>query len=255
MLILLSPSKTIDTEICTTDKSSSQPLFTERSTLLISELRKLTTDKLSKLMSISPKLAQLNYDRYQHWNPNHKLLNSKQAIFSFKGEAYTGLNADSFSDEDLIYAQNHLVILSGLYGMLRPLDLIQPYRLEISTKLAIDNSKNLYAFWSNLVTKQLNESLMSQPNKLLVNLASNEYSKVVNLKKLDANIVTPVFKENKNGSYKIVTVYAKKARGMMTNFIIKNRINTIDEMKFFYEGGYYYNDKLTEENQIVFTRG
>ncbi len=206
-------------------------------------------------MNISPKLAQLNYDRFQFWNKNHDISNSKQAIFSFKGEVFTGLDAASFSDDDLIYSQAHLIILSGLYGALCPLDLIQPYRLEISTKLSIGNSADLYSFWQSHIIRSINIELEEQANNTIINLASLEYFKVIVLSKLKANVITPVFKDFKNGNYKIISIYAKKARGLMTQYIIKNKIEKVEELKLFEQGGYFYNDNLSNTKELIFTRG
>jgi cytoplasmic iron level regulating protein YaaA (DUF328/UPF0246 family) len=255
MLILLSPSKTIDTTTKISYKNFTIPHFITDSSNIISVVKQLNVNELSTLMKISPKLSQLNFDRFQYWNSEHKLTNSKQALLSFKGEVFTGIDSDSFSEDDLKYSQNHLIILSGMYGIIRPLDLIQPYRLEISTKLAISDSKNLYAFWQDKITSEIQQILTTHNNPTIINLASNEYFKVIDAKKLDANIITPVFKEYKNGSYKIVTIYAKKARGLMTSYILKNKIEKIDDLKFFDKEGYYYNDLMSNNSQLVFTRG
>ncbi len=255
MLIILSPSKTIDTTSKVSSTLYSQPCFLKESSEIVSAIKKLNTSKLSKLMSVSPKLSQLNYDRYQLWNKSHTLSNSKQAIHSFKGEVYTGLNASSFSDDVLSYSQEHLIILSGLYGALRPLDLIQPYRLEISTKLSTPDSKDLYTFWQDKITNELNNILNSTNNSTLINLASNEYFKAIDLNNLNADIITPIFKDQKNGSYKIISIYAKKARGLMTRFILNNKIENIDDLKHFDNEGYFYNDLLSNSSQFVFTRG
>ncbi len=255
MLILLSPSKTIDTTTKVSNCVFTQPSFISESSNIVSVVKNLDVNELSNLMSISPKLSELNYDRFQFWNSIHSKTNSKQALLSFKGEVFTGLDADSFSEEELHYAQNHLIILSGLYGILRPLDLIQPYRLEISTKLSIGNSKNLYTFWKDKITDELKNILANQNIPIIINLASNEYYKVIDISKLNTNIVTPVFKEYKNDGYKIVTIYAKKARGLMTSYILKNKIEKIDDLKFFDKEGYYYNELLSSEKQLVFTRG
>lgn len=262
MLIVLSPSKTIDTTNKATTKLSSQACFIKETAKIASSLKKLSTEELSKLMNISPKLAQLNYERIQLWNKFHSINNSKQAILSFKGEVYSGLNANSFSDDALSFAQEHLIILSGFYGLLRPLDLIQPYRLEISTKLEVSDKKNLYKLWTDLITSELNRIMSKSKDKTIINLASNEYFKAIDLKKLKANIITPVFKEykhmdgvEKNGNYKIISIYAKKARGLMSNFIVNNQIENVDELKLFDHEGYYYNDVLSKQNEIVFTRG
>ena len=255
MLIILSPSKTIDTTSKVSSPLYSEPCFIKEGSELVSVIKELNTCVLSKLMSVSSKLSQLNYDRYQMWNKSHNLTNSKQAILSFKGEVYTGLNASSFSDDILSYSQEHLIILSGLYGILRPLDLIQPYRLEISTKISMPGSKDLYTFWQDRITNELNNILLSTNNNTLINLASNEYFKAIDLKNLTANIVTPVFKDKKNGSYKIISIYAKKARGLMTQFILTNKIDNIDDLKHFEDEGYFYSDNLSKDDQLVFTRG
>jgi len=255
MLIILSPSKTINTNNTISTSTFTQPYFINRSAKIVSKIKKLIPSDLSNLMNISPKLSQLNFDRFQHWNSIHNLSNSKQALLSFKGEVFNGLDVNTFSEEDLLYSQDHLFILSGLYGVLRPLDLIQPYRLEISTKIEIEKLANLYAYWQNIITQELNKSIASKKTNILINLASNEYFKVIDKKKLHANIITPVFKENKNGKYKIVTIYAKKARGLMTNYILRNKIEKAENLKFFDEEGYYYNEPLSDDKQFVFTRG
>jgi len=254
MLIILSPSKTIDTTTASNFQTFSLPHYINESKILVNTIKKLNTTQLSKLMSISPKLAQQTYDRFQFWNKSHELFNSKQAILSFKGEVYTGLESNSFSEEDLFYSQEHLIILSGLYGVLRPLDLIQPYRLEIATKLSIKDYKDLYSFWENKITKQINRILKATNNTAIINLASNEYFKSINVKKLKVNIITPIFKDEKNGAYKIVSIYAKKARGQMSQYIIKNTIDNIDELKHFNKDGYYYNAPLSNITDLVFTR-
>jgi len=255
MLIILSPSKTIKATTHTCVDTFTTSKFISESEKIVSEIKKLNTSQLSNLMNISPQLSQLNFERYQYWNNSHNLINSKQALLSFKGEVFTGIDVKSFSNHDFLYAQNHLVILSGLYGILQPLDLIQPYRLEISTKIKISNTKNLYAFWKDKITEHVNYIVKKNNTSTIINLASNEYFKVVNTKKLNANIITPVFKEYKNGNYKVVTIYAKKARGLMTNYIIKNQINKPNDIKFFDKDGYYYNELLSNDNQLVFTRG
>ncbi len=253
MLIILSPSKTIDTGNTTLNKYS-QPHYIEESSKIISSLKKYSTQELAKLMSISPKLSQLNYDRFQHWNKDHNLSNSKQAILSFKGEVFTGLNAASFSDEDHSYSQTHLIILSGLYGALRPLDLIQPYRLEISTKLSVGTSADLYSYWRSHIIRCINNELKEHANKTVINLASLEYFKAIDLLNLKADVITPVFKDFKDGKYKIISIYAKKARGLMTQYIIKNNIEKVEELKLFEQGGYFYNDKLSNAKELIFSR-
>ena len=255
MILLLSPSKTIDTSHTTSSSSSSTPRFISEAEHIVNKLRKLNTNDLAKLMKISPKLSELNYDRYQHWNKDHNLSNSKQAILSFKGEVFTGLDAASFSDGDLSYSQSHLMILSGLYGVLRPLDLIQPYRLEISTKISIGNSTSLYNFWQSHITKNINNELKEHSNNPIINLASLEYFNAIDISKLEANVITPVFKDFKDGKYKIISIYAKKARGLMTQYIIKNKIDKVEELKLFEQDGYFFNDKLSKAKELIFTRG
>lgn len=254
MLIILSPSKTIDTNTTSNFKTFSLPHYINESKILVDTIKKLNTSQLSKLMSISPKLAQQTFDRFQFWNKSHVLSNSKQAILSFKGEVYTGLESTSFSEEDLLYSQEHLIIISGLYGILQPLDLLQPYRLEIATKLSIRDYTDLYSFWEVKITKQINRILKATNNSTIINLASNEYFKSINVKKLNANIITPIFKDDKNGTYKIVSIYAKKARGQMSRYIVKNTIDNIDELKLFNEDGYYYNADLSNSANLIFTR-
>lgn len=254
MLILLSPSKTIDTGH-DSFQMNTQPLFIKESSKLVNKIKKLNTGELSKLMSISPKLAQQTYDRFQFWNKEHNSQNSKQAILSFKGEVYNGLAAASFSEKDLSYSQEHLIILSGLYGVLRSLDLIQPYRLEIATKLSVQEHKDLYSYWGNKITNEINRVLEETSNEILVNLASIEYFKSIDTTKLKSKIITPVFKDNKNGAYKIISIYAKKARGLMSNYIIRNKINSIEELLLFDEEGYYYNEEHSKANELAFIRG
>lgn len=254
MLILLSPSKTIETGHGSFQLNT-QPLFIMESSKLVNKIKKLNTGELSKLMSISPKLAQQTYDRFQFWNNEHNSQNSKQAILSFKGEVYNGLAAASFSEKDLSYSQEHLIILSGLYGVLRSLDIIQPYRLEIATKLSVQEHKDLYSYWGNKITNEINRVLKETSNEILVNLASIEYFKSIDTTKLKSKIITPVFKDNKNGVYKIISIYAKKARGLMSNYIIKNQINSIEELLLFNEEGYYYNEEHSKANELAFIRG
>ncbi len=255
MLIIISPAKTLDFKTAVPDVPVTVPDYLHKSRQLASELRKLNPAHLSKLMNISPKLAQLNYERYQEWNLDKTTENSKPAVFAFKGAVYTGLDISRFSDEDLLYAQNHLRILSGLHGILKPLDIIQPYRLEMGTKLIVNDKKNLYEFWADTITPGLQKALINQDDDILINLASEEYFKSINTKKLKAKIITPVFKDFKNGTYKFLSIYGKKARGMMTRYILMNRIKDIDDLMLFEEEGYFYNDKLSEQGQLVFTRG
>lgn len=254
MLILLSPAKKLSIE-GEKLKDYTIPSQLKKSSELINELKKYSSKKLQQLMKVSTDIAELNVNRYQSWEEHHTLQDSKQAILTFTGEVYNGLNASDFSDKEFSYAQEHLRILSGLYGVLKPLDLMHEYRLEMGTKLKYKKYTNLYSFWDNTITEELNESIKNHENKVIVNLASNEYFKSVNTKKLNAKIVTPAFKDGKDGDYKIVMVYAKKARGMMANYIIKNKIEKVEDLIGFNLDGYYFNPKLSTETELIFYRG
>ena len=205
-------------------------------------------------MDLSKKLAALNYQRYADFNVPFTLDNARQAIYAFKGDVYDGLGVNNYNDQDIIYANEHLRIISGLYGLLRPLDLIQAYRLEMKTKFLNNKGKDFYAYWGNKITTKLNELLQSKDNNTLVNLASTEYFKVVNPKILRATIITPIFKEKKEATEKIVTLFVKRARGAMASYIIKNRINTIDGIKEFHENGYKFHESKSLDGQLVFVR-
>ncbi|MBF1229349.1 MAG: peroxide stress protein YaaA, partial [Haemophilus parainfluenzae] len=213
MLAIISPAKTLDFESAVRNLPVSQPHLTDYSEQLIEICRQLSPQDLSSLMSISDKLAGLNTARFAEWTKSHNEKNSRAAIWAFKGDVYTGLDADSLSDEDIQFAQRHLRMLSGLYGLLKPLDLMQPYRLEMGTKLANPKGKDLYAFWGNIITQSVQQALDEQGDCVLINLASDEYYKSVKENQLNAQIVKPVFLDNKNGKYKVVSFYAKKARG------------------------------------------
>ena len=258
MLILISPAKTLDFETPSNISLFTQPDFLTETNQLVEQLRQLSATEISALLKISPKLGELNTQRYQTWHQPFDIHNAKQAILAFKGDVYQGLDVESFSTEDLHFAQEHLRILSGLYGLLRPLDLIQPYRLEMGTKfnqLSLPNiPANLYEFWDDKLTEILNSQLAKQNSKIIINLASNEYFKVVNTKILQAEVITPIFKDWKNDKYKIISFYAKKARGLMAADIIKNRWKNIEEIKNFTQAGYNYNPELSKGNQLVFTR-
>lgn len=250
MLILLSPAKTLDFQSPSTTKLSSTPVFQKETKELIQTLQKFSKEDISKLMKLSDKLSQENYNRYSKW-PNNP---TKQAILAFKGDVYTGLAAENFTDEDLTYAQQHLGILSGLYGLLHPLDIMQPYRLEMKTKLMTSKGKNLYDFWADLLTEKVNDLLAKQSSEILVNLASNEYFKAIKHKQLKARVITPVFKDYKNGQYKIIGFFAKKARGMMANYLIKQRIEDPLLIQQFSMAGYSFQANLSTAQQWVFTR-
>jgi hypothetical protein len=253
MITLISPAKTLKTDIPAIENSN-LPILISNSKKLVSLLKKQKPNQLSELMGISAKLAQLNYERYQQWKypfPENLMLN---AIFAFKGEVYSGIDIDSFTAEQLEYCQNHLRILSGLYGLLKPMDTILPYRLEMGTKLKIGEMKNLYAFWGDKISNLLNKELKYSKETTIINLASNEYFKSINTNIINADIVTPIFKENKSGNYKVISIFAKKARGLMTRFIMHNRIEKVEDLKCFDLEGYFFNTKLSSNHELVFTR-
>lgn len=255
MIILLSPAKTLNFEIQPQTDNFSQPDFTSEAETIVNVLRKYSPARLQELMRINPKLAELNASRYLEWHLPFTPENAMQALLVFKGEVYNGLKAESLTEADLLFAQDHLRILSGLYGILRPLDLMQPYRLEMGANLKINRKKDLYHFWGNKLTAHLNELLEGTDQKFIINLASDEYFNAINPRKLNAKIIKPVFKDYSGGSYRFITVYGKKARGMMSRFIIQNRIVEAEKLKLFDEEGYFYNDQLTSGNTWVFTRG
>jgi len=253
-LVLLSPAKSLDFEKKLNCKKSSLPSFIPESKMLINYLLKMKKEEIGKLMGISQKLIDLNYDRYKSWNEDFNLTNSNHAISCFTGDVYKGLNALSLTSNSIAYAQAHFKILSGLYGILKPLDLIQAYRLEMATKISINSSTSLYDFWSNNITSELNDNIEITNSKFLLNLASNEYSKSINMKSLNAQVITPVFKDWKNGQYKIISFFAKKARGMMSHFVLENKIKNQNDLKTFDRDGYIFNKSFSTENSLVFTR-
>jgi cytoplasmic iron level regulating protein YaaA (DUF328/UPF0246 family) len=252
MLMLVSPAKTLDYESALPTDDFSQPDFLNDAQELIDQIKALTPKDVASLMGLSDKLAHLNTARFQHWQQPFTPDNARPAIFAFKGDVYTGLDAYSFNKSDMAFAQQHLRMLSGLYGLLKPLDLMQAYRLEMGTKYPNLRGKNLYEFWGDIITTKLNEQLGSED--VLLNLASNEYFKVVNKKVLNAQIITPVFKDQKNGQYKIISFYAKKARGMMAAYVIKNRIKKVEDIKMFNVAGYSFSKELSKTNEWVFIR-
>jgi len=254
MLIVVSPAKTLDYETPPKTQVFTQPDYLNNSQELISQLRQLSSLDICELMKVSVKIADLNFGRYETWNKKFTTKNAKQSILAFKGDVYTGLDAESFNAKDFNFAQKHLRILSGLYGLLRPLDLMQAYRLEMGTKLGTDHGKNLYEFWGSTITAGLNTQLKKIRSDYLINLASNEYFKAVKPKELEAQIITPAFKEFKNGDYKMIGIYAKKARGLLSRYIIKSRLTNPEGIKEFDEEGYKFNKKLSKENTWVFTR-
>ena len=254
MLLVISPAKNLDYETPAKTKQKSEPDFLDDAQALIEELRDLAPQDVSKLMSISDKLGVLNYDRYQQWSTPFTEDNAKQAMLAFNGDVYTGLDAESFKADDFKFAQKHLRILSGLYGLLRPLDLMQAYRLEMGTKFENRRGKNLYEFWGDIITEALNKQLKTLKSEVLVNLASNEYFKSVKPKNLNAEVITPVFKDWKGDKYKIISFYAKKARGLMCQYAIKNRVTDAEDLKAFDLEGYAYNEGMSSAKEWVFTR-
>lgn len=254
MLIVLSPAKTLEFENARIIKQKSFPEFPDQAEELVKILKTFSGAELMKLMSISDKLATLNVARFKEWlkKPDEKLM--RQAICAFNGDVYTGLNVADWNNADFAFGQEHIRILSGLYGVLRPLDYISPYRLEMGTKLPNNKGENLYQFWDKKITDSIQQQLNQQGDRVLINLASNEYFKSIQTKNLDAEIITPVFKDAKNGQYKLISFFAKKARGIMSRFIIKNQLSEPEQLKEFSDGGYYYNDRLSKGNQWVFTR-
>lgn len=254
MLIVISPAKSLDFETPAVTAKFTMPEMLDESEKLMSRLRKMKPKQLSELMEISATLGQLNYERYQTWNQPFTAENAKQAVLAFNGDVYQGLDAVSLTEEQLLTLQNKLRILSGLYGVLKPLDLIQPYRLEMGTKLKYQRSADLYAFWKNKITPKVKEAIADSGNNILVNLASNEYYKSIDPTKLGAEIVTPEFKDLKNGEYKMISFFAKKARGLMTRFILKHNIDRVDDLQAFDWEGYIFNPRLSKPGKPVFTR-
>ncbi len=255
MIIVISPSKTLDFDKPLNSMLSTQPEFVKEASTIIRPLRKLSVKQLIELMHISPKLAQLNQERFYLWRPEFTIGTSRQALFAFRGDVYTGLDADTLSSSELALSQEKLRILSGLYGVLKPLDLIRPYRLEMGTTLLVGKNHNLYEFWQKKITAKIREDLERSGSGLLINLASVEYFKAIDQNKLKAKIVTPEFREGKNGTYSMVSFFAKKARGMMTRFILQNGIEEEDQLRAFDIDGYCYNSYLSKKGRPVFTRG
>lgn len=254
MLVVISPAKTLDFETPVKTRSFSQPDFLGDSQILIDELKHWSPEQLSELMSISPTLGNLNYERFNNWHTPFDKDNARQALFAFKGDVYVGLDAHSLASEDVKFAQKHLRILSGLYGLLRPLDLIQAYRLEMGTRLKLGDAGSLYDFWGSKITDALNTEFKGKKQQILVNLASNEYFKAVKEKQLSADVISPVFKDYKNGHYKIISFFAKKARGLMSAYIIKNRITTLADLYAFDLDGYQYSPRESSDKAPVFLR-
>ena len=257
MLTVVSPAKTLDFESPVRTRKHSQPLFLEDAGRLVEHMRTLEPDALSDLMDISNELAELNWQRYAAWQTPFSLRNARQAIFAFRGDVYLGLRAEQFGTAELNFAQKHLRILSGLYGVLRPLDLIQPYRLEMGRQVSVDGNGGLYDFWGERLTQSLNTDLAGQPQKrkVLVNLASNEYFQSIRADALAADVVTPVFKDQTGrGDYRVLSFMAKRARGEMAAWIVRNRINSAHALKKFSESGYRHSADESTSERVVFLR-
>ncbi|HAA53959.1 MAG TPA: peroxide stress protein YaaA [Myxococcales bacterium] len=254
MLIVLSPAKTLDWTTPRKTKTHTTPRKLDQSSELIEILREYDTEALRSLMKVSEKIALLNIDRYQEFETPFNEENARQALLAFDGDSYTGFELEEYDEDDFSYAQEHLRILSGLYGLLRPLDLIQPYRLEMGTKLKNTKGKDLYSFWGDELQEMLMKDINAQGDDILVNLASNEYFKSLVPKTLPCRVIQPVFKEYKKGTYKMIALYAKRARGMMANYIIRNRIEDPEDLKNFEETGYAFDEANSTDEQFVFLR-
>ena len=254
MLALISPAKTLDYETALPTDTYTQPRLLQHSQELIEVSRKLSASEIANLMSVSEKIAILNVARFRDWQSEFSFANARQAMFAFKGDVYTGLDAYHLSESNIEYAQQHLRMLSGLYGLLRPLDLMMPYRLEMGTKLKNSRGHNLYEFWGDIITDQINQDLANINAKVLINLASDEYYKSVNEKKIQVEMIKPVFLDQKNGKYKVISFYAKKARGLMARYMIENQIDQIEGLKSFQTDGYYFDADSSLKGELVFKR-
>lgn len=254
MLMVISPAKTLDYETPATTSRFTLPQHLDDSQRLIEQLRELSPQQVSELMHLSDKLAALNVARYASWSPETTTENAKQALLAFKGDVYTGMAAWEFDEDELEFAQRHLRMLSGLYGVLRPLDLMQPYRLEMGTRLANARGKDLYAFWGERISLALNEALRAQGDDVLLNLASNEYFGAVQRKALDARVIDVDFKDLKNGQYKIISFHAKKARGLMARYVIRERIESPAALERFDYQGYRFSEADSSSDRLVFLR-
>jgi cytoplasmic iron level regulating protein YaaA (DUF328/UPF0246 family) len=254
MLMLISPAKTLDFESSMPVVPTAPPMFLDASTRLVEALRQQSAGDLAALMKISPALAALNARRFADWHTPFTLENARPAVFAFRGDVYQGLDADTLGKRDLEWAQRHLRILSGLYGLLRPLDLIQPYRLEMGTRLAFDGFRNLYQFWGDRITQALNHELTQAPQPLVVNLASQEYFAALQPAAIDARVITPTFQESQNGRYRFLAVFGKRARGLMARYVIEHRIVAAEDLQAFDADGYRFVPERSTAEQWVFAR-
>ena len=252
MKILLSPAKSLDFKSELPTSKTSSICFEKEAQYLNSILKSKNPKELSDLMSISSKIADLNYERNHSWSLPFTNTNARQAIYAFSGDVYRGLDAYSIDDRSIDFLQKSVRIISGLYGLIKPLDLIQPYRLEMGTKLAFDSNKNLYDFWRKKITEQINSELES--DEPVLNLASNEYFKAVDNKVINTDVYSANFKQLKNGEYKTIAIFSKKARGLMTRFIVDNKITDVNDLKSFDYDGYMFQESLSSERDMIFTR-
>ena len=254
MITVLSPAKKLSSECSSKGNAHTKPVFLDQSDSLVEILKKMKPDQLQNLMGISQNLSELNWERFQSWTSDYSPNVSREAFFTFKGDTYNGLDADTLSEKDVLFAQDNIRILSGLYGLLKPLDLMLPYRLEMGTRLNNNKGKNLYEFWGDSIAVNISTELKNHNHKIIVNCASNEYFKSISNGSLEAMVITPEFKEIKNGSLKMISFYAKKARGMMARHIIENRINDPKDLLSFDSDGYSYDASLSTDIKPVFTR-
>jgi cytoplasmic iron level regulating protein YaaA (DUF328/UPF0246 family) len=260
MLLLLSPAKKLDYDSPVRTTLHTQPLFVDQAAGLIKVLKKKSATEVAELMKLSEALAKLNVDRYAAWKPVFDQSNSRQAVLAFNGDVYEGLDASGFSDAQLKWAQEHLALLSGLYGVLRPLDLMRPYRLEMGTRLETGKGKNLYEYWGSSIAAYLNERLDALPagkktaTRVVLNLASEEYFKAVDLKTLQARVVQCVFQDYKNGAWKVISFHAKRARGLMARHVIERKIGSVDALQGFASEGYAYAASESSADKLVFRR-
>lgn len=254
MLALLSPAKTLDYSTALPSDIYTQPRLLDQSQQLIDEAQQLSASQIMSLMTVSEKIAQLNVERFRDWQSDFDFSNARQAIFAFKGDVYSGLDAYHLTDQSIDFAQSHLRMLSGLYGLLRPLDLMMPYRLEMGIRLKNPRGSNLYQFWGDQITQLINADLKQANTTQLINLASDEYYKVVNENIVQAEIIKPVFLDQKNGQYKIISFYAKKARGLMARYMVENQLQHAEQLKAFNLEGYYYDAEQSTSHNWVFLR-
>lgn len=254
MITVISPAKTLDFENEVSFDHHTLPRFSTQTNKLIRELRQKKPADIQQLMDVSENIAEINVKRYKAYRQQHTPVNSKPSIHAFKGDVYIGLDVDQLNDSDLAFSQQHLRVLSGLYGLLRPLDIIQPYRLEMGTRLPVNGYASLYQFWDDQIVKLIHKDLKAQKDNVIVNLASNEYFKALDRKSLKARVVNVEFLDWKNDKYKVISFFAKKARGMMARYMIQNRINDPEQLKGFDYEGYYFDVKASTENELIFKR-